>query len=205
MNDWTISQSATNLLDISDDEGKPGKLNDDRGKENIDPNEVDAPMTRSMAAAMAASDALKKDLMTDDRIPLGEVNPAKFYPEGLDATSVVLVQDDAAEEESPEHEDVAVVEQAADFTFQAEQVLPSDIYTSDIGAVIMSSVPDREAQAQPVVEQQQQVVDSGNDIPHLEPGEALDIWESESAKDENESNDKQTAAAGESIFALSEL
>lgn len=198
MNDWTISQSATNLLDISDDEGKPGKFHDDRGKENIDPNDADVPMTRSMAAAMAASDALKKDIMADDRTPLGEVNPAKYYPEGLDATSVVLVQDDAPEEEAAEHEEVAVVEQASAFTFQAEKTLPTDIDAVDIGAVIMSSEPNWDAQTHQSTEDKA-VVDS-NEIPQLEPGEDLDIWESESAKDENEKR-----AADESIFALSEL
>lgn len=198
MNDWTISQSATNLLDISDDEGKAGKPQEDRGKENVDPNEIHAPVTRSMAAAQTASDDLKKDIMTDDRIPLGEMSPSKYYPEGLDATSVVLVQDEAPEEHSTVQANVAA-DDSTPFTFEAMKALRAPSDTEDIGAVIMASEPDWEASAARPTEEQVGV--DMNDIPRLEPGEDLDIWESESAKDENE----KQSAADDSIFALSEL
>lgn len=198
MNDWTMSQSATNLLDISDDEGKSGKSHDDRGKENIDPNEVSTPVTRSMAAVHAAREELKKDIMTDERTPLAEMNPAKYYAEGLDATSVVLVQDEAAEEQAPDDQQAedatAPVKEESAFTFAAEEKLPSDI-----GSLIRSSEPDWEASAPPALEQEQQPLDINN-IPHREPGEDLEIWESESAKGENEKHGEE-----EDIFALSEL
>ncbi|ETN44711.1 uncharacterized protein HMPREF1541_10381 [Cyphellophora europaea CBS 101466] len=197
MNDWTISQSATNLLDISDDEGKLGKSLDDRGKENIDPNEVYAPLTRSMAAAKAASDELKKDVMADDRVPLGEMDPSHYYPAGLDATSVVLVQDDVSDAQPAEQQSAEepAPADATSFTFEAEKPLPVDIDSENIRAVIMSSVPNWEAQ--PLVEAEQAA--EPNEIPRLEPDEELEIWESESAKDENEKH------GDESIFALSEL
>lgn len=108
MNEWTMTQSATGL-DISDDEGKstsksPDRL--DRGKENIDPDQPSVTMTRSMAATAAAAAAAKKEqnanamLEDEARTPLGDLNPAEFYTEGLNAASVVLVHDDDAEAET---------------------------------------------------------------------------------------------------------
>lgn len=195
INDWTMSQSATDLLDISDDEGK-NKDTNDRGKENIDPNEVSVPLTRSMVAARAASEELKKDMMTDDRAPLAELETAKYYSEGLDATSVVLVHDDdAAVPEEQSSEDVP----KADFTFNAEKILPADDFdTRDIASVIKAAAP--------VFESLNAVVtaDAFNAIPRLEPGEDLDIWESESAKDENE-EPSTAATAADGVFALQEL
>ncbi|KPI37878.1 uncharacterized protein AB675_3152 [Cyphellophora attinorum] len=193
INDWTISQSADNLLDISDDEGKNNQSND-RGKENIDPNGPSVPMTRSMAAARAASEELKKDIMADDRAPLGELETVKYYSEGLDATSVVLVQDDDASEEKSSVE-VEGVASKAEFTFDAGKALPTDFDTTDIAAVIKSSAPLFDTTVTAVAK-----ADTSNDIPRLEPGEDLEIWESESAKDENE-----RAEASESVFALQEL
>jgi hypothetical protein len=202
MNDWTMSQSATNLLDISDDEGKVGKGHDDRGKENVDPNEPSIPLTRSMAAVNAAREELKKDIMADDRAPLVEMNPAKYYPEGLDATSVVLVHDDAIVEtavvaEQQGDEAAVVAREKTTFTFKAEQTLNID--TSDIAAVIKVSEPKWEASIVPDTTPGDQSIDA-NDFPQRDPGDDLEIWESESAKDENE---KPTAEDG--VFALSEL
>ena len=191
INDWTMSQSATNLLDISDDEGKSEKAND-RGKENIDPDEVSAPLTRSMAAARAASEELKKDIMEDDRAPLAELETSKYYSEGLDATSVVLVHDD-------EH----VTEQAApksEFTFDAGKALPTDLDTTSIADVIKSSTlaswvaPEALASV---------VAQPSNEIPRLELGDDLEIWESASAKDENEDVDGELVE--KTAFALQEL
>ncbi len=107
MNEWTMTQSATGL-DISDDESKSlSRKTSDRGKENVDPNEtaLSVPVTRSMAAAAAAAtQAKEKDINSmkmdeeEDRTPLADLNPPGYYAEGLDATSVVLVHDDAEAE-----------------------------------------------------------------------------------------------------------
>ena len=99
MSEWTMTQSAT-ILDISDDESKAKEAND-RGKENIDPNELSMPVTRSMAKAAASTTATpqvsRKDKMTEEvRSPLSDLNPADYFAEGLDATSVVLVHDEPA-------------------------------------------------------------------------------------------------------------
>ena len=198
MNEWTISQSAIGL-DISDDESK-SKERADRGKENIDPNEASVPLTRSMAAAKAASQDLRKDIMADDtRSPLKDLNPTDYYSEGLDATSVVLVQDDVQEEdkqpESVSPEQVSLPSED-NFTFEAPEApqVEDDLSTTDIGAVILDAAPNWETET--LIDEK---VEDPLDIPHQED---LEIWESESAKDENE---KQDGSIDEGVFALQEL
>lgn len=94
--EWTMTQSAC-TLDISDDESKT-TTREERGKENIPPNELHsttsvAPLTVASATQMVG--VSRKDMMTDEpRTPLGDLNPSIYYGQGLDATSVVLVAED---------------------------------------------------------------------------------------------------------------
>ena len=197
MNEWTISQSAIGL-DISDDESK-SKERADRGKENIDPNEASVPLTRSMAAAKAASQDLRKDIMTDDsRSPLKDLNPADYYSEGLDATSVVLVQDDVQEGDKQPESVVPEDSLPSEHHFTSEgpeaSLAEDDLKTTDIGAVILSAAPNWETET--LIED---AVEDSLDIPHQED---LEIWESESAKDENEKHDE---SLNDGVFALQEL
>ena len=194
-----MTQSAT-ILDISDDESK-AKSNSDRGKENVDPNEVHAPVTRSMAASTAvkAAKVTRKDMMTDEpRTPLGDLNACDYYAEGLDATSVVLVQDDndVAEPEAVKEKAIkeaflatepAIAAKESDFTFNAS-ITDEKITAAVVGALLVASAPvwDMETLISSPVELP---VDNGN----------IEIWESESAKDENETvEDKENGG----IFAL---
>jgi len=183
MNEWTMTQSAYGL-DISDDESKVQERVD-RGKENIDPNEVSVPVTRSMAAAAAAKASTQKDVMTDvQRIPLADLNPAEFYADGLDATSVVLVQDHSDDlvatpntTEMSRKSDFGV---GHEFVFEAptRSEARNSLSTADLGSLIMSCTPgpdpepEAEAQSEPLSE--------------ARPAVEIEIWESESAKDENE-------------------
>lgn len=82
----TIFAHSTNILDISDDEGLVAK--DRRGKENIPPADHGAPM-------VPASRRHKTDGVP--RTPLDDLDPARFYPDGVDATSHVLVPDEKDE------------------------------------------------------------------------------------------------------------
>ena len=205
MNEWTISQSAT-CLDISDDEGK-SKEQTDRGKENIDPLESSAPVTRSMAAAKVATQELKQDIVIDDaRSPLSDLNPANFYAEGLDATSVVLVQDDAADEDKGAQPHSALeqsppVAEVSDFTFSAPVPdMATDLDTADIGAVIMEAQPDWDAET--IIEDKEH-----NEL-DVAQAEDIDIWESASAQDENEKqeiNQDIKKSIDDNVFALQEL
>ncbi|OAP64717.1 hypothetical protein AYL99_00689 [Fonsecaea erecta] len=234
MNEWTMTQSATGL-DISDDESKSlhkKSSSADRGKENIDPNEVTAPVTRSMAAA-ATQKAKEKEVRMNDndeaaRSPLADLNPAEFYAEGLDATSVVLVQDDDEEAETDVEGDET--KPGHDFAFQ-----PSTTTTTTSSASLSSTAKIIENLNAPSLAE---ILSSATPNPLLAgetllgkaraPGYPLadadgdveiEIWESESAKDENEKADLQqlenavvvdpgspcSSVGDQNVFALQEL
>ena len=176
-----MTQSA-NILDISDDESK-AKSKTDRGKENIDPNEApSAPVTRSQAKAAVEVAASRKDLMTDEaRSPLGDLNPADYYTEGLDATSVVLVQEEVSEkEEHASINNILASDTKAEFTFEAKAELENleDTHV-DLVALVASSVAAND------LDNAETLVDETEVRDEAEACE-IEIWESESAKDEQE-------------------
>jgi hypothetical protein len=190
VNEWTMTQSAT-ILDISDDESKP-QARSDRGKENIPPNDVfvvpRGATTQSSTSAKIPSS--RKDMMTDEpRTPLGDLNATDYYPEGLDATSVVLVQDDVAEPEKAS----AIIEPvdpdtATELTFEPVTVAPAEGFSS---AVNLSSLL---ASSKQVFEVDDRDATGGKSEDAPDPAD-IEIWESESAKDEKEET-------GDSIFAI---
>lgn len=192
-----MTQNAISL-DISDDESK--NKAEDRGKENIDPNEPSVTVTRSMAASTSAIKAprvTRKDMMTDEpRTPLGDLNAAEYYGEGLDATSVVLVQED--EDAVPESEAVkaGIVEKAfiktdsvtitkTEFTLNASvNTEEAKMTTAEVGALLMASAP---------VWDSESLIESPT-AGCLGDGGEIEIWESESAKDENEEKEDRHVA-----------
>lgn len=194
-----MTQNAISL-EISDDEGKI--KSDDRGKENIDPNELSVPITRSMAASASivkVPRVTRKDMMTDEpRTPLGDLNAADYYAEGLDATSVILVQEDEVTVAEPEAVKAQVVEEAflaeavtitdSPFTFNASvNTEKVKMTTVQVGALLMASAPVWDTET---VIESPTAGDAGGEI---------EIWESESAKDENEEKENM------GVFALAEL
>jgi hypothetical protein len=206
VNEWTMTQSAC-TLDISDDERKtPTK--DERGKENIPPNEIHFsttnPPTASPSYQIAAS---RKDMMTDEpRTPLGDLNPTEYYAEGCDATSVTLVAEEAPE---PEQQPALIAAdhieaQAAyiGFNFNAE-LPPTDdsqdklMTKSELSGLLFNATPTTlpyqhdDVEAGLLDNKCNEDVDA--EIP--EPAD-IEIWESGSAKD-----DSGEMEAGESIFA----
>lgn len=221
MNEWSMTQSAT-ILDISDDETK-AKEAADRGKENVDPNEISMPVTRSMAAAAKATAVpvtARKDKMTDEiRSPLGDLNPADYYADGLDATSVVLVHDDGEDSTPATKDDVTDVttrlrekEQEHEFTFGARATATTIdtrsegvMTTAEIGALLMAATP--------IWDTETLVSDDQDVVPDFDSSAGtaeIEIWESESAKDENEAKEADSFKAEEriiqeNIFALQEI
>lgn len=223
MNEWTMTQSATGL-DISDDESKAAKTSSerlDRGKENVDPNEPSAPVTRSMAAAAVAEAASRKEkdvnaMVDDERKPLADLNPTEFYAEGLDATSVVLVHDDVehVQEQVPEPEveagqDVNVENLKAPVSTPTSLASTAKVIESlhvpSIGEILSSATPfggSAKRENASVITDEPAIVEDA-DV-------AIEIWESESAKDENETTGELDAASpasvgDENVFALQEL
>lgn len=186
-----MTQSSA-ALDISDDEGKSAEQHD-RGKENIDPNAMfTAPVTRSMAAAAAFEATVEKgkDAMDtkEPRTPLGDLNPADHYGEGVDATSVVLVDD-----ESPEDQDQLTAEDTsatAAETSPTDEAPTADIFTFEAHVDLspLESVPEwaqKSTLSLNVEDQASKLADADDELmpnPSNEPAD-IQIWESESAKD----------------------
>lgn len=207
MNEWTMTQSA-NILDISDDESK-AREESDKGKENIDPNEIyTAPTTRSTINSrdVAVPKTSRKDAMLDEpRSPLGDLNPSEFYGEGLDATSVVLVHEDT-EPHVPEpvveaqQIEAQTTQSEADFTFEAQEKLPTqpELVVESIHSILAASEPNWDAVESTVHP------DVDSDLLQGDCG-PIEIWESESAKDEEEQVDTPFEEAEVGGLALQEL
>lgn len=206
MSEWTMTQSSA-ALEISDDESKSSCFHSrdktDRGKENVDPNEMSvttAPVTRA-AAAVAAADAAdqKESKDKEPRTPLGDLNAANFYAEGLDATSVVLVNDDS-------HLSTSTTEDVKEQPELSGSPAPAPARASLIddstceAPVESQDVSELDLSNEPIPEWAQHAshnVDTENqqDDPFIfcddtaEPA-GIEIWESESAKDENENQEE---------------
>ena len=199
MSEWTMTQSAT-ILDISDDESK-ANAKAERGKENIDPNEVSIPITRLMAAAKAAAPVAPQDVAPEEaRSALNDLNPANYYAEGLDASSVLLVDVEAEESRLDE-----VNKQAASVVARVPTQQPARAFNLEsLGATSEVESESNAAQIRALLMAVSPVWD--NSEPRLgeestaEPPETcssldMEIWESGSARDENESQTEDSVVA----------
>ena len=113
-----LMEHSTSTLDISDDEGGVSPK-DDRGKENIPPEEL----SDSISSAQLSINPSRLIQMPDElREPLGELNPADFVPEGIDASDVVLVLEDRPEAGKKARSPLSITETSAiDEAAQATQ------------------------------------------------------------------------------------
>lgn len=203
MSEWTMTQSSANL-DISDDEGKTKSFckpdTHERGKENVDPNETfetRPPVTRSTTQSAQIEADVNSMNAEEVRTPLSNLNAAEFYGEGLNATSVVLVHDDvepaeetaevSSEQQEPAPESEIVKQ---DFTFEApvaaqlvEQLLLPQIDIPEWAkqqALQFDTLPEQSVYLQ---DEPATTVDTVDNLD-------IEIWESESAKDENEQQEE---------------
>ena len=200
MSEWTMTQSSANL-DISDDEGKSKSFCEPevegRGKENVDPNEsfeTRPPITRSMSRVSQVEPDVNSMNAEDTRTPLASLDAAEFYGEGLNATSVVLVHDDVVEAaketaEAPieqQEEPTKEPELEDTFTFVAPVEPQLDDRISlpviDIPAWAKKQTLQLHAAPSQLDDQDPAIVADNLDI---------EIWESESAKDENEQQEEE--------------
>ncbi|KAH8656510.1 hypothetical protein BGZ60DRAFT_417144 [Tricladium varicosporioides] len=192
----TAEELATNLmehstctLDISSDEESAQRMRDERGKENVPPPD-DISQTRTLltssSADMAESSMLdikarikarrsrreiEEGAIDVDRSPLGDLAAEDFYAEGCDGESVFLIPSDIAEGEETEHEEQEQDHIPMTFDFVAEvkgkgpeidieSLMRKDDFTMAPKAVLLEPIEKAE--------------------------EGFQLWESGSAKDENE-------------------
>ena len=160
----------TCTLDISSDDESRAAAKDDRGKENIPP--VDGLVYAS--ATVASSRA---DMMTDEpRTPLGTLNAKDFYAEGCDASSYIIIP--AEKEVHGNNQKVAVAMESQDFSSSSQQNSDAKVETAlgweEFLEQVEQSKKDMKDVNECLAEMQQPPQKS-----------EIEIWESESAKGDN--------------------
>lgn len=224
MNEWTMTQSsaALDLSDVQDRSLSPDAehvkvIVDDESKENVDPNAAFGVSASGIVASntTVTTDDVKPSTSDGSRTPLGDLNAADYYADGLNATSVILVQDDV---EHHSHED-GVADDAGKLT---PQPMPAAKFTFDTSPTTDNVAEHEMREGIPAWAQR-----SSTTLTQMPVGNLLDaresamvpadieIWESESAKDENEGEEGENLSssivveAGETVcvsaFVLQEL
>lgn len=171
-----LLQHSTCTLDISDDEGRP---KDDRGKENIPPLDY-------VVSANANRSISRNDMMTDEpRTPLGDLEASQYYAEGCDESSAVIIPDEKVYEETSATLEVNVITSKADITEitipcqpSADVDSQSDGQWKDLMAELECNKKSNATFALATAAKE------GSNEAEIE------IWESESAKAEDESASK---------------
>lgn len=214
MSEWTMVQNSA-ALDLSDRQNRSlspeadgVKSNvDEESKENVDPNAVFGtliPDTASLNAVVTTHDS-KPSTSDGSRTPLGDLNAADFYADGLSATSVVLVQDEI--EDDVHQNGVADDVQKRTLTASAH---PDHVVDLEIA----EKIPEWAQRSSTVLADD--TVENSSDGAASNVAQAdIEIWESESAKDENEGDERENICpsivveAGETVcvsaFVLQEL
>ena len=151
-----LMEHSTCTLDISDDEGRCSPKGDRDNKENIPPVNYEAG---------GNTPASRRDMMTDEvRSPLGDLDAQKYYAEGCDASSIIVVPAEEADKE-----DQVVVQDDSPTRGPLEMNDDNQQVWKDLLA---------EATAKPQVDDDLVKTDV--------EGPEIQIWESESAKAEEE-------------------
>ncbi|KAF4596005.1 thymidylate kinase [Ophiocordyceps camponoti-floridani] len=156
-----LLQHGTCILDLSSEEENARKAAEDLDKENVPP--VDHVSQTSVAAGpRRAAD----DMVVDkERVALGEMNAADYFPEGCDETSVVMIPGDEvdAEEESSMAAKLGLaarMAEAADAISNVEKLMHESTAKPSAKAAVLQPLDGT--------------------------GESFELWESGSAKDEGE-------------------
>ncbi|KAG2412911.1 hypothetical protein HFD88_010469 [Aspergillus terreus] len=154
-----LMQHSTCVLDISDDERKADDAG--RGKENIPPAELG--LALAARSEVPAPVPRKEKMLDEPRAPLGELNTSDYYPDGCHAFSYEVVYEDEGDEEN-----VPVAETKPSRHQRSRSKLSS---VSSIAAILDATAPRDAAELKDASGEPQ-------------PAE-VEIWESESAAEEN--------------------
>ncbi|POR31921.1 Uncharacterized protein TPAR_07868, partial [Tolypocladium paradoxum] len=182
-----LLQHGTCVLDISSDEESEQKATRERAegrdKENVPPADDVSQTSYRRAARLGADD----DMIVDkERVALGEMNTADFYPEGCDESSVVFVPADEEEEQRPQPverpapvvDDPPNVDESPivnEFAFAPERKDADEAGLDAVRDVDLLMTCKSEGSSRAAVLQ-----------PMEGTGESFDLWESGSARDESE-------------------
>lgn len=159
-----LLQHSTCVLDISSDEEAEQRSSRDDG---IDKENVPPPGDVSQTSSRRVSGDIDDMIVEKQRTALGEMDAAEFYPEGVDASSVIYVPaDDEEEAETPiinDFEFAPIIKNAA-----AAPLPDQDEDEIDFLMAKPTDYSSKAAVLQPI---------EGT-------GDSFDLWESESAHDD---------------------
>ena len=164
---------TTTTLDISDDESSSSKGDKDN-KENIPP--IDGPAATAYATHITAT---RRDLMTDEtRAPLGDLDAKDFYAEGCDASSCIIVAAEDPSEQTMDKLSTTVNTQESSSPPRPRAVAVTHAQTG-WEEVVAQFAAKNTATAHADVCTEQEVSKEATEI---------QIWESESAKGDNDTD-----------------
>jgi hypothetical protein len=168
-----LIQHSTCTLDISDDESASHKGDKDN-KENIPP--IDGPAAIGYSSQIIAT---RRDMMTDEpRSPLGDLNAQEFYAAGCDASSVIIIPADESADcgNKKVTSDPIIEEPSASSHSYANAVTKGREGWKDLVAQLAVDVTTTNTRPDSLLPQE------------ILEGEAaaIQIWESESAKGDDE-------------------
>ena len=172
-----LMEHSTCTLDISDDEGRANPKGDKDNKENIPPvDDTAIPFTTSQMSAT------RRDMMTDEaRNPLGDLDATDFYAEGYDSSSFILVPAECSDLKPTAATNVEEPFSPSHSRFHA--ITDSREDWKNILADLATKSDSKPAKLDVILDQ----CDST-----AEPTE-IQIWESESAKAENDAETQDLA------------
>lgn len=179
---------STNTLDISGDEASSSKCDKDN-KENIPP--IDGPAAVASATQVITT---RRDMMTEDiREPLGSLDAKEFYAEGCDESSCIIV---AAEDSSEQ-----IVDKLST-TINTQESSPPSRPRAHVVAETQTGWEDVIARFAAKTTPPAADADSGLETEVSKETTEIQIWESESAKGDDEADTKGLETDGLSPRSL---
>ncbi len=177
----------TCTLDISSDDESRAAAKDDRGKENIPP-------TDGVVYSSAALVTARVDMMTDEaRSPLGTLDAKDFYAEGCDASSYIIIP--AEKEVDQCNEKVAPATECNEASSIQPTTVPEVAHT-DGWQELLAQVEQSKNDANDVINCSTDIQETSSHQPEIE------IWESESAKGDNDIVVQDLSRPGTLVHAL---
>lgn len=172
-----IVEHATCTLDISDDESRDKFYDDGSNKENVAPPDHTGNHSTSNQVPVT-----RKNMMTDDpRSPLGDLEASMYYAEGCDADSKDYFEgdDDDDEEQCSKSRKGEAVQFPKAVKVQTFSLPPQP------AAAPEAESPWKDLLSQMEVKQILSSFAGSYHIPESQEHPPIEIWESESAKEEN--------------------
>jgi len=187
-----LLQHGTRVLDISSDEESAQRARREgrEDKENVPPVD-DVSQTSARTQARLRTRGADDMVVEKERVALGEMKAADFYADGCDESSVIIVPADEEEERQE-------VQQQQTEKQEQEPIVKDFEFAPELKALPSVPVAEPELEAEPAIvpEQDFDVLmgraneSSSSKAAVLQPmegtGESFELWESGSAKDENE-------------------